>query len=288
VSSFLLFDPTELYDEAIIQQVLDLCSDASLVGISVMTNYFEKARQLTEAVRQRTSALVIWGGIHPTVRPTECLRYADFVCVGEGEEALVELADCLRQNESYENVANVGYRLADGRVVVNPVRGLIRDLDSLPFPTFCPDNHYVLHAGRVKPLTAELLRFYLMGSSATGEPVYPLLSARGCPHRCSYCANDAYGEVYPGWRAVRRRSSGSLIAEIQAFREQFPFVGEVAFYDDVFVAAPNEMIEDFACLYKEKVGLPFYCIVSPLAINQRKLEALLDAGLVKIGMGIET
>jgi radical SAM superfamily enzyme YgiQ (UPF0313 family) len=79
-----------------------------------------------------------------------------------------------------------------------------------------------------------------------------------------------------------------LVAEIQAFREQFPSVGEVTFYDDNFMAAPTRVIEDFARLYKERVGLPFYCNFSPVVINERRLEALLDAGLNRIGMGIET
>jgi radical SAM superfamily enzyme YgiQ (UPF0313 family) len=54
------------------------------------------------------------------------------------------------------------------------------------------------------------------------------------------------------------------------------------------VAAPTRVIEDFAQLYKEKVGLPFYCIVSPLTINEPKLVALLDAGLVRVSMGVES
>jgi radical SAM superfamily enzyme YgiQ (UPF0313 family) len=65
-------------------------------------------------------------------------------------------------------------------------------------------------------------------------------------------------------------------------------VGEIAFLDDVFVAAPTQRIVEFAQLYQKKIGLPFYCIVSPLTINEKKLTALLDAGLIRISMGIET
>ena len=209
-SSFLLFDPSELYDEAVIDQVAELCAGAGLVGITVMTNYFFKAKQLTEALRERLDAPIVWGGIHPTVRPEECLAHADVVCVGEGDEALVELANHVAEGKSYEEVANLGYRSADGKVVVNPVRPLVHDLDALPFPDFGPKDHYVLHGGRVQPMTPEILRYYLMTESATGEPAYPLLGTRGCPHRCNYCANDSYAELYQGWRRVRRRSNASL------------------------------------------------------------------------------
>jgi len=287
-SSFLLFDPSELYDEVVIEQVVDLCTDASLVGITVMTNYFYKARQLTEALRERLEIPVVWGGIHPTVRPEECLEYADIVCVGEGDEALVELADRIAEGRSYEHVANLGYKSADGRVVLHPVRPLVHDLDALPFPDFGPDNHYVLHEGRIRRLTPTLICFYLMAASATGEPAYPLLATRGCPHRCNFCANDSYAALYGNWRRVRRRSNASLVAEIQACRDRFPFVGEIALLDDVFVAAPTETIVEFGRLYKEEVGLPFYCIVSPPTINESKLLALLNAGLVRVSMGIQS
>jgi len=253
-----------------------------------MTNYFHKAKQLTDTLHANLDVPVVWGGIQPTVEPDLCLDYADIVCIGEGEQALADLAACIQGGQSYAHIPNLGYKTEQGQVVVNPPRPLIQDLDQLPFPDFGPEGHYLLHRGRVVPLTPNLLRTYLMDASATGQPVYPLLATRGCPHRCSYCANDAYADLYRSWRKVRRRSNASLIAEIQAFRAQFPFVGEVAFLDDVFVAAPTETIEAFARLYKASVGLPFYCIVSPLTINEPKLKALLDAGLIRVSMGIQT
>jgi anaerobic magnesium-protoporphyrin IX monomethyl ester cyclase len=288
IASFLLFDPDELYDAAVLDEVVALCADADLIGITVMTNYFHKAKQLTDALHAHLDVPVVWGGIQPTVEPALCLDHADIVCVGEGEQALADLAGCIQAGQSYAIVPNLGYKTDQGQVVVNPPRPLIQDLDQLPFPDFGPEQHYLLHQGHVVPLTPKLLRTYLMDASATGQPVYPLLATRGCPHRCSYCANDSYADLYQRWRRVRRRSNASLIAEIQAFRARFPFVGEVAFLDDVFVAAPTETIEAFAQLYKEQVGLPFYCIVSPLTINDPKLKALLDAGLIRVSMGIQT
>lgn len=287
-SSFLLFDPAEIYEEQVIEQVAALCADAELIGITVMTNYFHKAKQLTRALKEQLEVPIIWGGIHPTVRPAECLTYADLVCVGEGEDVLVDLANCIAEDKSHKDVANLAYKTAHDEVVINPLRPLIEDLDELPFPDYGPDNHYILHMGQVKPLTASLLRFYLMAESATGEPVYPLLATRGCPHRCNYCANDSYTDLYQNWRHVRRRSNTSLIKEINTFRERFPFIREVALLDDVFVAAPIKTIVDFSQLYKQKVGLPFYCIVSPLTINEPKLVALIEAGLVRVSMGIQS
>ena len=76
------------YSNRIIDQTIEAASQSDLIGISFMTQYFSAAVQLTRAIKKKLSVPVIWGGVHPTVRPEECLEYADIVCVGEGEEAL--------------------------------------------------------------------------------------------------------------------------------------------------------------------------------------------------------
>ena len=77
------------YSEQITNQIVELAGDAGLVGISFMTQYLHCVAQLTDTLRQRTSAPVLWGGVHPTVDPAGSLEYADIVCVGEGEYAMV-------------------------------------------------------------------------------------------------------------------------------------------------------------------------------------------------------
>ncbi|MBT3224305.1 MAG: B12-binding domain-containing radical SAM protein, partial [Proteobacteria bacterium] len=88
--------PRERYAPRVVEAFLALIGDAQLVGFSVMTHYFDAARQLSEAVRQRyPDKKVIWGGFHPSARPGECLEYADFVAQGDGEELLLELCASL-------------------------------------------------------------------------------------------------------------------------------------------------------------------------------------------------
>jgi radical SAM superfamily enzyme YgiQ (UPF0313 family) len=85
----------EPYTPECMSSLAELCSDCDLVGISLMTDFHSAALQITRSLRGRVKAPVIWGGVHPSFTPEECLRHADMVCVGEGEEALVELADYL-------------------------------------------------------------------------------------------------------------------------------------------------------------------------------------------------
>ena len=63
-----------------------------LVGLSVRSTYFQLAACLSARIRHEIGCTVLWGGVHVTISPEECLDHADAICLGEGEEALVELA----------------------------------------------------------------------------------------------------------------------------------------------------------------------------------------------------
>lgn len=68
---------------AVVRRLAELCSDAGLVAMTVMTPSFVAA-QLSIHIRRQLAAPILWGGIHPTVCAEECLQYADLVCIGEG------------------------------------------------------------------------------------------------------------------------------------------------------------------------------------------------------------
>jgi radical SAM superfamily enzyme YgiQ (UPF0313 family) len=68
--------------ESVVSDILNLCESSDLIGLSLMTNHFVLAKELTLEIKKRLRAPIIWGGIHPTVQPDECLQYADMVCLG--------------------------------------------------------------------------------------------------------------------------------------------------------------------------------------------------------------
>ena len=116
----LIFLPTKdkfsnLYDDNIINGIVRLCHDSDLVGISLMTNYFIKARDLTDKLKSKIRAPIIWGGIHPSVKPEECLRHADMVCIGEGEESMLKLANSLKSKD-IDNIESIWIK-KEGRII---------------------------------------------------------------------------------------------------------------------------------------------------------------------------
>jgi radical SAM superfamily enzyme YgiQ (UPF0313 family) len=273
----------------LIEQLAALCHDADLIGITVMTPSFELASWLSDALHIVSKAQILWGGIHPTVSPEECLEHADLVCVGEGERMVVELCQRMADGAAYTDVGNLGYRDAQGAVVLNALYPLEHDLDQLPFPDFDYTDHYVLHDDKIVPFTEALMHYYLtdLGSWADG-PVYGVMTTRGCPYTCSYCANNAYTAIYPGWSHIRRRSPANVIAEIQSVRTRLPRISAVILRDDTFLANARDYIAEFSQLYKQEVALPFRAYTTAQTADSAKLEMLADAGLCYVIMGIQS
>lgn len=277
------------YDEKVLKQLLELCEGSGLIGITLMTNYFLRVAKLTERLKSNLSTLVVWGGIHATIRPEECLQYADLACVGEGEKALLNLVECLKNGEDYQHVKNLWVK-SNGRIIKNDVSPLIKDLDTLPYPDYDLEDHFILDQGTIKPMDGVLLEKYFDRSPHTKKDYVPYttMTSRGCPHHCSYCCNDVYLRLYCGEKYLRRRSPEKIIEEISSFRERFNFVNYIDFQDDSFFAASAKEIHRFSLLYKERIGLKFWCYGSPRTITEQKVEYLVEAGLDHVTMGIQT
>ena len=233
---------------------------------------------------------MIWGGVHPTIRPEESLEHADIVCVGDGEDALLELADQMAAGQEYAATANLWFRTPGG-IVRNPVRPLVRDLDSYPMPDYSMEDHHVLADGHIVPLTGALLRRFLENGTVSrylGKIGYQTMTGRGCPHKCTYCINDAIKTIYGAQSYLRWRSTDHVLQELLWVKEHLPYVGFIWISDDAFFARSPAAIAEFCRAYKEKIGLPFSCLASPLTVTEEKMALLVDAGLIYVQMGIQT
>jgi anaerobic magnesium-protoporphyrin IX monomethyl ester cyclase len=277
------------YPDSILDQVAELTSDSELIGISLMTNYFQNAVQITERLRQSTNAPIIWGGIHPTVSPEECLEHADIVCVGEGEEALLELAQRLAQEDGYKGIDNMWYR-EDGKVVRTPLRPLQFDLDIYPYPDYDLDTSFVLHQGHIRSMTPDLLSYYSRWPPYVSESVlvYETIMSRGCSRYCTYCCNNALRSIYNGEWRVRRRSVEHLIGELQQAIARFPGFQLIQFNDDEFIR-DLETVREFCDAYRQTANVPFSVVgFEPPMVDEEKIGLLVDAGMKIVYMGIQT
>jgi len=251
-----------------------------LIGISVSSSCFIIARVLTSKIKERLNIPVIWGGIHPTLCPEECIPYTDMVCIGEGEYPMLEVVQKLENKQPLTGIKNLWIKHQDGSIEKNPLRELILNLDSLPYPDFVDyGNKYLIDKTkliRVSPINASYLK-----------SAYSITSSRGCPFLCSYCCNSVLKSIYDNkGDYVRRRSVENVINELEYIRENRE-ITMIKFWDDVFTY-DEDWIAKFVELYRKKIALPFTCYTHPEYTHKNIIKMLRDAGLVIIDIGIQS
>ncbi len=234
-----------------------------LLGLSALTQNFMEARAVTREAKRRLGCPVIMGGPHPTALPRATLLglpELDGVIRGEAELSMLALAEEFTRSGRLDlsKVPGAAY-LANGEYRENPRPELIADPDSLPFPA------YDLLYG---------------GTSGFGNE--KVLSSRGCPGQCSFCANICMGKKF------RARSPERVVDEVErlvkergAFFLQFP--------DDCFTADAAR-VHRICDLILER-GLKVSWDVAG-RVNTLQDEALVlkmkRAGCIRILLGIET
>lgn len=249
-----------------------------LVCVSIRASaYYMSAKLLTEEMRGRTDVPFLWGGMHPTLEPADCIQTADMVLKGEGELALLELINRLREGVDIADTKNVDFAQADGSVRTNGLRPLVTDLDMLSFRDYTSHDDKVLIYGKI----------YETGDPMHGDPVFQMMGSRGCIYKCSYCYNSTYKkDIYPGQKWFRVRSPQSMIDEIKAAREHWDFK-RIRFDDEVFNFQKAWLVE-FCELYPKEVGLPFEIFIEPKLVSEERMTMLRDAGLIHVYMGIQS
>jgi len=270
------------FSPRLLDALIDRVRGAELIGLSLMTNTFHRARVLTEALRKGgIRAPIIWGGIHPTLAPEESLETADIVCVGEGERPVCALASAMEAGRDPTRIDGLWFR-RNGQIIRNPVAELRNDLDSNPFPDYdYTDEHYVVSGDEFVPARPELLRGVL--------DRYRMQSARGCPYSCGFCNNAAQRLLHKGrgpW--VRLRSVANVMAELEERVARYPSIEAVNIVDDLFLVRSEADLAEFTRLYTERINLPIEFDVHPMVVTPGKIAALRGLPIALASMGIQS
>ena len=252
--------------------------ELNLVCISIRASaYSQSARVLTQKIHEELDIPVLWGGMHPTLVGDECIADADMILQGEGELALVDLANRLRDGDDTADTENVWLRMSPEEIYKNKLRPLVQNLDDLEFRDYTTHQHKYFIIGNT----------YTQGDPMHGDPVFQLMGSRGCVYKCSYCYNSTYKkDVYPGQKWFRVRSPQNMIDEIKMVREHWP-MKRIRFDDEVF-NFQKDWLKDFCERFPREVGLPFEIFIEPKLVNEDRMTMLRDAGLVSVYMGIQS
>lgn len=128
--------PKEVYEQkkTLKEDLLKMIDDykPEIIGFSALSTMITTSKKMATMIKEVHPEIpIIIGGKHPTVAPEETIAFPhfDMLCIGEGEEAIVELAN----NPGKTDIRNIWFKRGD-EIIKNPVRPLIADLDTLPFP----------------------------------------------------------------------------------------------------------------------------------------------------------
>ncbi|MBN2004377.1 MAG: B12-binding domain-containing radical SAM protein [Anaerolineae bacterium] len=266
-----------------IDRLVEAVSEASpqVIGVSVRTFYHEVAQDLTARLRDvLPDALIVWGGAHPTILPDECVRHADAVCLGEGEEALLDLLNVVEDDAWPAAISGMWVRQGE-HIIQGEFREPIQDLSSLPVFSPGGGDKFLIENGR-RSLYDDVP---LAAMKRYGVRQYNIITSRGCPFSCSYCINSFLHKKHPRLARIRRRSVDHVIGELKNIKDRIDVVN---FEDDDFLA-DQEWIRDFLARYTSEIALPFMCLASPVHVqDEAYLRALREAGLVSINVGIQS
>jgi len=239
-----------------------------MVGISTDTTRHRQALQLAKRAKKE-GCTVIMGGPHPTYVDKEILstRMVDFIVRGEGELTFSELISTLnRGNGKLDSVQGISF-LSKGEILRTPTRPFIENLDELPFPA----RHLV-------PM--ERYRRTKMGE----REVTPILTSRGCPFQCTFCASSHFFGT-----KVRLRSSASVLKEIEELYHRYSFQA-LAFVDDTFTLFPDRVIEICKGILEKGMDLWWWCLsrADLLIRNEEMIQWMVRSGAKSVFIGVES
>jgi radical SAM superfamily enzyme YgiQ (UPF0313 family) len=263
------------------RELVEICRGSSVVGLSVWTHQAEAAEAITRRLQRDLDSLIIWGGIHPTSFPESCMEVVDGICLGEGDISFLRLAEALRDSRDYKETQGFWFREGE-KVIQNPPEPLVEDLDELPFLDFEFEDHFVNENGALKRMDMRLMRKFYGGKLWT-------MFSQGCPYKCTFCSNDLLIDLDDGYRKFRRHSADFFMAQLRYVFSRYPHIYNIVIDDDAYMFLPVEVIKEFASKYQRAFDVPFFISgVIPASVDEEKFQALMDAGMIKARIGIQS
>lgn len=246
-----------------------------MAGFSVTSFSLNIASELTNLIKNELGIPVIWGGIHPSLEPVDTMKRTDIACIGEGEEAIVEVAESIRDGKLRTDIPNIWCK-ENGNIIANNTRPLFQDLDSLPYGNYNNKNKYFIIANKLyKEYNPSLYYLY----------EYSILTCRGCPYMCTFCASHTTSKLATG-TFLRRRSVDNVIGELKLATEKYPRLKMIYIWDDIFTF-DKKWLKQFADVYIKEIHKPFFCYVHPKMIDDERMLILKEMGVSEVAMGFQ-
>jgi len=257
--------------------IIDIISDykPDLIGFGVYGYTIDIAKKISKAVKKAYSDIpIIYGGIEVTLHPEKYINksYVDMICVGEGEQALLEICNRIeRSDRNFSGIDNIWIK--ENGEVKKALFGQFMNMDDLvgydwePYESY---QHYSPFNGKLKKMA--MVEF-----------------SRGCPYSCTYCESTTLKNLHADAgikKYTRHKSPEKFVEECESLVKKY---GVEMFYfcDGTFLIMPDKVLRILVPLFKEKVNRPFFCLTTVPSITEERAQLLKDMGCVQVNMGVE-
>ncbi len=100
-------DYSRNYNLSELVRLLRLCKGSGLIGINSFASTSQRTSRIISFLKKNLQVPIVYGGVHATISPEDCIKVADIVCVGEGEEAITDLAKAVEKGKTFEKIKNL-------------------------------------------------------------------------------------------------------------------------------------------------------------------------------------
>ena len=243
-----------------------------VVMLSLIAGYYQyrKMLGLSKAInnsKNRSDFKYVMGGYGPSPEPEFFLRKsgADVVCLGEGEITVSRLLESFENKTPLNKVSGVAW-IENNKFKQTPRTPLIQDLDSLPLPAY-----------ELFPM--EIYRFQRTPNSRPTDFVIPIMSARGCSFKCTFCYRMDSG--------YRKRDPKALLDEVEMLHKNYG-ITFIYFQDDLLMSSVEHTEKVCKEFLRRNLPIVWICNGRLNYCSEELLQLMKDAGCVFINYGIES
>ena len=234
-----------------------------------LLNMRQAAFNMARMAHERDIPVIICGADATDHYAAYLAQGVDYVVLGEGEQTLSELMAALtgKSERAIGSIDGLAYLDENGEAKLTNPRQILKRLDEIPFPAWD-----LVDVERYRGIWTERHGYYSVN----------MVTTRGCPYSCNWCAKPIWGQRY------NVRSAENVVAEIAWLREHVQ-PDHIWFADDIFGLKPG-WVQTFADLVEERdIKVPFKALSrADLLLVDDTIEALQRAGADIIWMGAES
>lgn len=245
----------------------------NLIGVTLVDGTIKFALSFLEKIKDKNIP-VISGGVGTTFNYEKILNSGliQYACIGEGEEALIELCSKLYNKEDCSRIKNIYTKDSVGNIIKNPIRPSL-DLNTLPIPDFSIYENF---------------RFF----RSYRKDVIRLLGVdidRGCPFNCTFCCSPSIKEIFKNndiKKYYRIKSNDKFFKETKYLIKKYN-INFLYILSETLLALPIDKFREFVKRYKTEINLPFFCQSRLDTFTEEKIKLLAEIGCKSIGIGLE-